>query len=290
LIDPLLPDDDDVEELPAMRRVNNTFPEPRFRRVLLKLSGEALAGEAKSGIDPAVVSSISNQISEVVARGVQVAIVVGGGNIWRGIAASAKGMDRATADYMGMLATVLNALALQDALEHRGVSTRVQSAIAMHEVAEPYIRRRGIRHMEKGRVVILAAGTGNPYFSTDSAASLRALELGCEVLLMAKNRVDGVYTDDPFSNPAATKFDVVTYRQAIEMDLRVMDTTAMALCMENSLPIIVFNFQEPGNILRIVMGEKVGTIVTNAQDDTYVEEVIPEDKTPELQTLRGMQQ
>ncbi|MDQ3704616.1 MAG: UMP kinase [Chloroflexota bacterium] len=273
-----------------MRRVNNTFPEPRFRRVLLKLSGEALAGEAKSGIDPAVVSSISNQISEVVARGVQVAIVVGGGNIWRGIAASAKGMDRATADYMGMLATVLNALALQDALEHRGVSTRVQSAIAMHEVAEPYIRRRGIRHMEKGRVVILAAGTGNPYFSTDSAASLRALELGCEVLLMAKNRVDGVYTDDPFSNPAATKFDVVTYRQAIEMDLRVMDTTAMALCMENSLPIIVFNFQEPGNILRIVMGEKVGTIVTNAQDDTYVEEVIPEDKTPELQTLRGMQQ
>jgi uridylate kinase len=290
LIDPLLPDDDDVEELPAMRRVNNTFPEPRYRRVLLKLSGEALAGEAKSGIDPAVVSSISNQISEVVERGVQVAIVVGGGNIWRGIAASAKGMDRATADYMGMLATVLNALALQDALENRGVSTRVQSAIAMHEVAEPYIRRRGIRHMEKGRVVILAAGTGNPYFSTDSAASLRALELGCEVLLMAKNRVDGVYTDDPFSNPAATKFDVVTYRQAIEMDLRVMDTTAMALCMENSLPIIVFNFQEPGNILRIVMGEKVGTTVTNAQEDAYVEEVVPDDKTHELQTLRGMQQ
>jgi uridylate kinase len=289
LIDPLLPDDD-VEELPAMRRVNNTLPEPRYRRVLLKLSGEALAGEAKSGIDPAVVSSISNQISEVVERGVQVAIVVGGGNIWRGIAASARGMDRATADYMGMLATVLNALALQDALEHRGVSTRVQSAIAMHEVAEPYIRRRGIRHMEKGRVVILAAGTGNPYFSTDSAASLRALELGCEVLLMAKNRVDGVYTDDPFSNPDATKFDVVTYRQAIEMDLRVMDTTAMALCMENSLPIIVFNFQEPGNILRIVMGEKVGTIVTTESDDTRVAEVIPESKAHELQTLRGLQQ
>ena len=289
MIDPLLPDDD-VEELPAMRRVNNTLPEPRYRRVLLKLSGEALAGEAKSGIDPAVVSSISNQISEVVERGVQVAIVVGGGNIWRGIAASARGMDRATADYMGMLATVLNALALQDALEHRGVSTRVQSAIAMHEVAEPYIRRRGIRHMEKGRVVILAAGTGNPYFSTDSAASLRALELGCEVLLMAKNRVDGVYTDDPFSNPDATKFDVVTYRQAIEMDLRVMDTTAMALCMENSLPIIVFNFQEPGNILRIVMGEKVGTIVTTESDDTRVAEVIPESKAHELQTLRGLQQ
>jgi uridylate kinase len=290
LIDPLLPDDDDVEEFPAMRRVNNSLPEPRYRRVLLKLSGEALAGEAKSGIDPAVVSSISNQISEVVERGVQVAIVVGGGNIWRGIAASARGMDRATADYMGMLATVLNALALQDALEHRGVSTRVQSAIAMHEVAEPYIRRRGIRHMEKGRVVILAAGTGNPYFSTDSAASLRALELGCEVLLMAKNRVDGVYTDDPFSNPDATKFDVVTYRQAIEMDLRVMDTTAMALCMENSLPIVVFNFQEPGNILRIVMGEKVGTTVTTESDDTRVAEVIPESKAHELQTMRGLQQ
>ena len=290
MIDPLSPDDDDVEELPVMRRVNNTLPEPRYRRVLLKLSGEALAGEAKSGIDPAVVSSISNQIREVVEHGVQVAIVVGGGNIWRGIAASAKGMDRATADYMGMLATVLNALALQDALENRGVSTRVQSAIAMHEVAEPYIRRRGIRHMEKGRVVILAAGTGNPYFSTDSAASLRALELGCEVLLMAKNRVDGVYTDDPFSNPDATKFDVVTYRQAIEMDLRVMDTTAMALCMENSLPIIVFNFQEPGNILRIVMGEKVGTTVTTASEDTHPDDVIPEDKAHELQTLRGMQQ
>jgi uridylate kinase len=290
LIDPLLPDDDDVDEVPAMRRVNNTLPEPRFRRVLLKLSGEALAGEGKSGIDPTVVSSISDQIREVVEHGVQVAIVVGGGNIWRGIAASAKGMDRATADYMGMLATVLNALALQDALENRGVSTRVQSAIAMHEVAEPYIRRRGIRHMEKGRVVILAAGTGNPYFSTDSAASLRALELGCEVLLMAKNRVDGVYTADPFTNPKATKFDVLTYRQAIEMDLRVMDTTAMALCMENSLPIIVFNFQEPGNILRIVMGEKVGSTVTNAPDDRQVEEVISEDKAHELQTLRGMQQ
>jgi uridylate kinase len=184
---------------------------------------------------------------------------------------------------------VLNALALQDALENRGVSTRVQSAIAMHEVAEPYIRRRGIRHMEKGRVVILAAGTGNPYFSTDSAASLRALELGCEVLLMAKNRVDGVYTDDPFANPDATKFDVVTYRQAIEMDLRVMDTTAMALCMENSLPIIVFNFQEPGNILRIVMGEKVGTTVTTESEDTPVAEVISEDKAHELQTLRGLQ-
>ena len=291
MIDPLLPiDDDDLDEAPAMRRVHSSLPEPKYRRILLKLSGEALAGEAKSSIDPHVVSSISDQISEVVDYGVQVAIVVGGGNIWRGIAASAKGMDRATADYMGMLATVLNGLALQDALEKRGVNTRVQSAIAMHEVAEPYIRRRGIRHMEKGRVVILAAGTGNPYFSTDSAASLRALELGCEVLLMAKNRVDGVYTADPFTDPSATKFDVLTYRQAIEMDLRVMDTTAMALCMENDLPIIVFNFQEPGNILRIVKGEKVGTTVSTGSNGLHAEEVIAGEKAEELKTLRGLQQ
>jgi uridylate kinase len=235
--------------------------EPRYKRVLLKLSGEALAGNSKAGIDPSVVNTLSEQIKDVVDRGVQVAIVVGGGNIWRGIAASAQGMDRATADYMGMLATVLNALALQDALEKREVITRVQSAIAMHEVAEPYIRRRAIRHMEKGRVVILAAGTGNPYFSTDTAAALRALEIGAEVILMAKNRVDGVYSDDPAVNPSATKFDALTFRQAIELDLRVMDTTAMALCMENYLPIVVFNFQQPGNILRVVMGEQVGTKV-----------------------------
>ncbi|HUP27648.1 MAG TPA: UMP kinase [Chloroflexia bacterium] len=230
---------------------------------MLKLSGEALAGEAGSGIDPDIVNAIADQIKEVLTLGVQIAVVVGGGNIWRGIAASAKGMDRAGADYMGMLATVLNALALQDALEKRDVMTRVQSAIAMHEVAEPYVRRRAMRHMEKGRVVILAAGTGNPYFSTDSAASLRALELGAEVLLMAKNRVDGVYTDDPFVNPNATKFDTLSYRQAIELDLRVMDTTAMALCMENYLPIVVFNLQENGNILRVVMGEQVGTVVSS---------------------------
>lgn len=236
--------------------------ESHYKRILLKLSGEALAGEAGAGIDPDIVNGIADQVKDVIGRGVQVAIVVGGGNIWRGIAASAKGMDRAQADYMGMLATVLNALALQDALEKRDVHTRVQSAIAMHEVAEPYVRRRAIRHMEKGRVVILAAGTGNPYFSTDSAASLRALELGAEVLLMAKNRVDGVYSDDPFTNPAATKFDKLSYRQAIEMDLRVMDTTAMALSMENYLPIVVFNLQAPGNILRVVMGEQVGTIVS----------------------------
>jgi uridylate kinase len=235
--------------------------EPVYRRVLLKLSGEALAGDIGSGIDPLVVNVIAEQVKDVIERDVQVAIVVGGGNIWRGIAASAQGMDRSTADYMGMLATVLNALALQDALEKRGVYTRVQSAIAMHEVAEPYIRRRAIRHMEKGRVVILAAGTGNPYFSTDTAAALRALEIGAEVILMAKNRVDGVYDDDPSRNPDAKKFDALSYRQAIELGLRVMDTTAMALCMENYLPIIVFNLQQQGNILRVVMGEHVGTKV-----------------------------
>jgi uridylate kinase len=271
LIEPKLPSDGrdvtgELEEPPARLSTRDGVlagdgPEPMYRRILLKLSGEALAGESKSSIDPAVVSSIADQVKDVVACGVQVAIVVGGGNIWRGLAASASGMDRATADYMGMLATVLNALALQDALEKRDVFTRVQSAIAMHEVAEPYIRRRAMRHMEKGRVVILAAGTGNPYFSTDSAAALRALELGADVLMMAKNRVDGVYTDDPFTNPKATKFDSLSYRQAIELDLKVMDTTAMALCMENFLPIVVFNFQEPGNILRVVMGEKVGTRV-----------------------------
>lgn len=252
--------EEDTPDQP-LHLLNTNGREPHYHRVLLKLSGEALAGDAGMGIDPGIVSSIADQVHEVVAHGVQVAIVVGGGNIWRGIAASAQGMERSSADYMGMLATVLNALALQDALEKRGVFTRVQSAIAMHQVAEPYIRRRAMRHMEKGRVVILAAGTGNPYFSTDSAAALRALELGAEVLLMAKNRVDGVYTDDPFVNPDATKFDVVTYRQAIEMDLRVMDVTAMALCNENRLPIVVFNFQEPGNVLRVVMGEHVGTKV-----------------------------
>jgi len=234
---------------------------PRFTRVLLKLSGEALAGDAGLGIDPNVVTTIADQISDVIAHGVEVAIVVGGGNIWRGLAAAAQGMDRSTGDYMGMLATVLNALALQDALEKREVHTRVQSAIAMHEVAEPYIRRRAIRHMEKGRVVILAAGTGNPYFSTDTAAALRALELGAEVILMAKNRVDGVYSDDPFRNPEATKFDEISYRQALEMGLQVMDSTAMALCMDNDLPIVVFNLQERGNILRVVKGEDVGTKV-----------------------------
>jgi uridylate kinase len=261
---PANPDDeDDTGPLALASRPLVTYsgPPPRYGRILLKLSGEALAGDLGSGIDPVVVQSIAQQIKDVVERGVQVAIVVGGGNIWRGIAAAAQGMDRSTGDYMGMLATVLNALALQDALEKQHVHTRVQSAIAMHEVAEPYIRRRAIRHMEKGRVVILAAGTGNPYFTTDTAAALRALEIGADVILMAKNKVDGVYSDDPFSNPEAVKFDTLSYRQAIEMGLRVMDTTAMALCMENHLPIVVFNLQEQGNILRVVMGEQVGTNV-----------------------------
>ncbi len=252
--------EDDEDDVVEVRPVIEGEP-PRYHRILLKLSGEALAGDVGSGIDPNVVNNIAEQIRDVVARGVQVAIVVGGGNIWRGIAAAAQGMDRSTADYMGMLATVLNALALQDALEKRDVHTRVQSAIAMHEVAEPYIRRRAIRHMQKGRVVILAAGTGNPYFSTDTAAALRALEVGADVILMAKNRVDGVYTDDPFRNPEARKFEELSYRQALDLDLRVMDSTAMALCKDNDLPIVVFNLQESGNILRVAMGEHVGTKV-----------------------------
>ena len=257
-------DPDDDYETTSGLHISQLIDQPqtaRYKRILLKLSGEALAGDLGSGIDPTVVNSIAEQVQEVVERGVQVAIVVGGGNIWRGLAASAQGMDRSTADYMGMLATVLNGLALQDALEKRKIPTRVQSAIAMHEVAEPYIRRRAIRHMEKGRVVILAAGTGNPYFSTDTAAALRALEIGAEVILMAKNKVDGVYTDDPERNPNASKFDTLSYKQALEMNLRVMDATAMALCMENYLPIVVFNLQQRGNILRVVMGERVGTNV-----------------------------
>ena len=265
MLDPFTPadpdDDYDITTGLSATLIDNAGPKPRYKRVLLKLSGEALAGELGSGIDPIVVNSIAEQVKDIVERGVQVAIVVGGGNIWRGLAASAQGMDRSTADYMGMLATVLNGLALQDALEKCKIPTRVQSAIAMHEVAEPYIRRRAIRHMEKGRVVILAAGTGNPYFSTDTAAALRALEIGAEVILMAKNKVDGVYSDDPVRNPLAVKFNTLAYKQALEMNLRIMDATAMALCMENQLPIVVFNLQEHGNIMRVVMGEQVGTNV-----------------------------
>jgi uridylate kinase len=232
-----------------------------FRRVLLKLSGEALLGGLEYGADPARIDAIATAVKQVTQRGVQVAIVVGGGNIYRGLAGAAAGMDRATGDYMGMLATVLNALALQDALEKRGAVTRVQSAITISEVCEPYIRRRAIRHLERGRVVIFAAGTGNPFFTTDTAAALRALEIHAEVILMAKNRVEGVFTADPRTDPNAEFIPELTHREAIERRLEVMDSTALSLCMDNALPIHVFNMDDESNIDRIVSGERVGTVV-----------------------------
>jgi len=234
---------------------------PRFKRIVLKVSGESLAGQTGYGIDAGMVSSIAEQVKEVVEMNVEVAIVVGGGNIWRGIAGSAKGIDRATADYMGMLATVMNSLALQDALEQIGVPTRVQTSIAMQQIAEPYIRRRAIRHLEKGRVVIFAAGTGNPFFSTDTTAALRAAEIEAEVILMAKNKVDGVYSADPFKDANARKYDELTYLDVLNQNLGVMDSTASSLCMDNNIPLIVFSITEKGNIKRVVMGEKIGTIV-----------------------------
>ncbi|MCL0107456.1 UMP kinase [Peptococcaceae bacterium] len=233
---------------------------PKYRRAVLKLSGEALAGSKGYGIDPEVACSIAEQVKEVVEMRVQVAIVVGGGNIWRGVAGSAKGMDRATADYMGMLATVLNALALQDALENLDVDTRVQTAIEMRAVAEPYIRRRAIRHLEKGRVVIFAAGTGNPYFSTDTAAALRAAEIEAQVILMAK-QVEGVYSDDPLKNDLAKKFDKMSYIEILNKGLQVMDATATSLCMDNKIPIIVFNITQKDNIKKAILGEKIGTYI-----------------------------
>ncbi len=233
---------------------------PKYKRIVLKLSGEALAGEGGYGINHQVLTSIASQIKEVVALQVEVAVVVGGGNIWRGVAGSARGMDRATADYMGMLATVINSLALQDALEKVDVPTRVQSAIEMREVAEPYIRRRAIRHLEKGRVVILAAGTGNPYFSTDTTAALRAAEIEAQVILMAK-KVDGVYDSDPIQNPEAKKFKTLDYIDVINKGLGVMDSTAASLCMDNKIPLIVFNLMENGNILKAVRNEDIGTYV-----------------------------
>ena len=232
-----------------------------YKRIMLKLSGEALMGDQQYGIDLAVLDKIASEIKEIYGLGIEIAIVIGGGNIFRGLAASAKGMERASADYMGMLATVLNALALQNALENRGVVTRVQSAIEMRELAEPYIRRKAVRHLEKKRVVIFAAGTGNPYFTTDTAAALRAMEIGAEVIMKA-TKVDGVYSADPVKDPAATKFDRLTYIEVLQKDLRVMDATAISLCMDNNLPIIVFNLNVPGNIKRIVLGETVGTLVT----------------------------
>jgi uridylate kinase len=234
---------------------------PAFRRVLLKLSGEALMGSLPYGVDPDRIHGIARTVKRVRERGVEVAIVVGGGNIYRGLEGTARGMDRASADYMGMLATVLNALALQDALEHEGVNTRVQSAIPISEVAEPYIRRRAMRHLEKGRVVIFAAGTGNPFFTTDTAAALRALEVHAEAILMAKNNVEGVYDMDPSEHAHATFLPSITHHEAIERDLKVMDSTALSLCKDNRLPIYVFNMSDERNIDRIVCGERVGTLV-----------------------------
>ncbi|MEO6213874.1 MAG: UMP kinase [Vicinamibacterales bacterium] len=233
---------------------------PAYQRILLKLSGEALMGEQQFGIDPAVTTQIAKDILEIQALGVQTAIVIGGGNLFRGLAASAKGMDRATADYMGMLATVINALAVQDALEHHGIATRVASAIEMRAVAEPFIRRRAVRHLEKGRVVVFAAGTGNPYFTTDTAAALRAMEMKADVILKA-TKVDGIYTADPMTHPDATKYDEISYLKVLEQGLKVMDATAISLCMDNKLPIVVFNLRTGGNLRRVVMGEKVGTTV-----------------------------
>ncbi|HET6872036.1 MAG TPA: UMP kinase [Sporolactobacillaceae bacterium] len=233
----------------------------KFKRVVLKLSGEALAGENGFGIDPKIIDSIARQIKEIVELDVEVAVVVGAGNIWRGKTGSEMGMDRATADYMGMLATVMNALALQDALETLEVGTRVQTSIDMRQVAEPYIRRRAIRHLEKKRVVIFAAGTGNPYFSTDTTAALRAAEIEAEVILMAKNNVDGVYTADPKFDKTATKYDSLSYLEVLNEGLAVMDSTASSLCMDNNIPLIVFSITEPGNIKRVILGEEIGTIV-----------------------------
>jgi uridylate kinase len=235
---------------------------PIYKRALLKLSGEALMGEQQFGVDPAVATRIARDVGEIQSLGVETAIVIGGGNIFRGLAASTRGMDRATADYMGMLATVINALALQDALEQQGVNTRVVTAIEMRAVAEPFIRRRAIRHLEKGRVVIFAAGTGNPYFTTDTAAALRAMEIKADVILKG-TKVDGIYTADPLLDSAATKYTSISYLQVLERQLKVMDATAISLCMDNKLPIVVFNLRQAGNIRKVVLGDPIGTTVSN---------------------------
>jgi uridylate kinase len=236
-------------------------PKPAYKRILLKLSGEALMGEQTYGIDPAVATQIAKDIAEIQRMGVETAIVIGGGNIFRGVAASARGMDRATADYMGMLGTVINALALQDALEQQNVVTRVVTAIEMRAVAEPFIRRRAIRHLEKGRVVVFGAGTGNPYFSTDTAAALRAMEIKADVI-MKGTKVDGIYDADPMVKTDAVRFDRISYQQVLEQGLKVMDSTAISLCMDNRLPIVVFNLRTPGNIKRAITGEPIGSLVT----------------------------
>ncbi len=238
----------------------------KYRRILLKLSGEALAGEQGYGIDPDVINGIAAEIKEVIALGVEVAVVIGGGNIFRGLAASSKGMDRASADYMGMLATVMNSLAMQDALEKQGVVTRVQSAIDMQQIAEPYIRRRAVRHLEKGRVVIFSAGTGNPYFTTDTAASLRAMEINAEVILKA-TKVDGVYSADPKKDKSAVKLPTLTYLEVLQKGLQVMDATATSLCMDNNLPMIIFDMTQRDNIRKVVLGENIGTIVKGGNEE-----------------------
>ena len=236
-------------------------PKLRYRRIILKLSGEALCGSQGFGIEPAVMKTTAEELADVYAAGVQVGIVVGGGNIFRGLKGASAGMDRAQSDYMGMLATVMNSLALQDALESRGLTTRVQSAINMPQLAEPFIRRRAVRHLEKGRVVIFAAGTGNPYFTTDTAAALRAMEMKADVILKG-TKVDGIYTADPMLNPDATKYDNISYLKVLAEGLKVMDATAISLCMDNKLPIVVFNLRTPGNLRRVVAGEPIGTKVT----------------------------
>jgi len=238
------------------------MPAPAYRRILLKLSGEALMGEQSFGIDPAVTAQIAQDVGEIRALGVETAVVIGGGNIFRGVAASARGMDRATGDYMGMLATVINALALQDALEHQGILTRVVTAIEMRAVAEPFIRRRAIRHLEKGRVVVFAAGTGNPYFTTDTAAALRAMEMKADVILKA-TKVDGIYSADPIIHRDATKYERLSYLQVLDQGLKVMDATAISLCMDNRLPIVVFDLRAPGNLKRAIMGEPIGSTVSD---------------------------
>jgi uridylate kinase len=244
----------------AQRRVAQKSQKPVYKRIILKLSGEVLKGEEEV-IDAKVADKIAREVAEIHAMGVQVAVVIGGGNIWRGITSANRGMDRSTADYMGMLATIINGMALQEALEKVGVNTRVQTAIEVKNVAEPFIRRRAVRHLEKGRVVIFVAGTGNPFFSTDTAAALRASELGAEILLKA-TKVDGVYDSDPRKNPKAKRFERVSYADALKGRLQVMDSTAISLCMENKMPIIIFDLNQPGNIKRVVLGEKVGSLVT----------------------------
>jgi len=239
----------------------------KYKRILLKLSGEALMGKEGFGIDHSVLINVAKQIKHVFEREVQVAMVVGGGNFWRGTGKEAIGMDRATADYAGMLATIINALALQDALESEGINTRTQSAITIQAIAEPYIRRRAIRHLEKGRAVIFAGGTGNLYMTTDTAAALRAIEIGAEVLLVAKNKVDGVYDADPRKNPKAKKFSRLTHKKALNLQLRVMDITAFSLCQENKLPIIVFDIQEPNGIERAICGDAIGTLIYNGEEN-----------------------